>query len=347
MTQRRFCILAVASLMLAASVGTASAQYNRFYEEEGFFIFLDSVFTTPRNTDQVVATTLDVVSSPQVEQRILTDWGSELAGRINLGYQWPGGTKVSISYWKFDNDERTVGDGPPGGFTNFAIGPAILVSFSYYGAAGYPGHFDISSEIEAESLDVSWGRSNEMTDGFSLEWSLGLRYAKFEETMSGFYGSTSFGFYSYAAAKVNEGEMTGLEAAVRGTYHFSDLFSLNAGLGLSMMDGDVSTRSSLTPVGPCNTGPLPSCPFIPGSLLPTATAVIEDKDRSGTITDFDLAAVFHLADDRLRLTAGYEHSTWHGLPADLARNNAGNFIPLSARETVVFSGFKIGVGFLF
>jgi hypothetical protein len=62
---------------------------------------------------------------------------------------------------------------------------------------------------------------------------------------------------------------------------------------------------------------------------------------------------------------GYEHSQWNGVPVDLARQQTGSFVfipedPLEppfiapgrqatsgTRDSITFSGFKIGVGFLF
>jgi len=350
MIQRRFGRVALAATILAASAGVASAQY---YEEEGFFLFLDAAFTTPRNTDEVVAVTQSGVSpvTDQRIERIQIGWGSEESGKIGFGYVWPGGNKVTASYWQFDNDSRVVGDGPQDGFMNFAIGPGIYYNSSYYGSYGYPGHFDFVSDIEAESIEASFGRSQEMGLDFSLEWSLGLRYARFEENLSGFYdfldaGSGYLGYYTYAATMTNEGEMTGFKAAARATYHFSDIFSVNGGFALSFMDGDVTSGSSLVPVGACNTGPVPPCPGV-GLDLPSASILLEDGDRSGTISDFDINAVWHLADDRYRISVGYEHSKWDGMPADLTRSTVGNFVPLRARDNVVFSGFKIGVVFRF
>lgn len=349
MFRTRLGMLALAGMLLGAWTGPAQAQYHD--QDEGFFLFLDAVFATPRDTDQVLATTQDL-SDPQVVSRVVTDWGSEPAGRISGGYVWPSGDRVTVSYWRFDNDERTVADGPANGFTNFAIGPGIYVSYAgYYGTFGAPGSLDITSEIAADSIQVSWGRSRQMADGsLDLEWSLGLRYASFEETQAGLYDffeadSVYFGYYSYTAAMGNEAEMTGLEAGVRGSYRLTDQLSLDAGLSLAWLDGEITSTSSLTPVGLCNTGD-PACPFV-GNDLPASTFAEKDKDRSGTIQEFDVRVVWHVADDRYRIWLGYERSDWRGPPADLTRNLAGGLVEARTRDDVVFSGFKVGVGFRF
>jgi len=87
MSLRRFGILAMVALGLAAS-GTAQAQFS---DEEGFFLFLDTIFTKPQNTDQVLATVNTNPDPPpggvQSTETVLVDWGSDPAGKLEFGPQ--------------------------------------------------------------------------------------------------------------------------------------------------------------------------------------------------------------------------------------------------------------------
>lgn len=355
---RRIRLIPVALALLAASAGTASAQ---FYDDDGFFLFVDAAFTTPSNTDQVVAETFgNAFAGPGSTETVtqqMTDWGTSPTAQLQFGYRWLNGSAVSISYWQFDDDERVAGEAGYNDFTNFTIGPAMFLGGSYFGTYGVPGSWDFGSNLKASTIDIAWDKQFEATDNLVLDWSLGIRFASFEETLSGSYDyySSAYGFYfpgyySYAADKSNDGSMFGFRAGVRADYYFNDSISLDGGLGWSYLDGSVESRSTLAPSGSCNTTATPPGPcggaFPFPVELPTATFYIDD-DRSGNILDFDLNVVWHIADDRYRVRFGYYHSRWDGIAADLSRNLPGTFATLDSRESVSFSGFRIGVGFLF
>jgi hypothetical protein len=307
-------VLGRSGLVALALVGPPSASAGPA-DEEGFFLLLDAGFATPQNTDEVVALVVDSSAGPgevQDHEAILTDWDSDPAGRLEFGYRWPRGGRVSIAYWSFDHDEALSGDGPPGATMFFGIGPAIFFQGASYGTLGEPGHFDIVADVEASSLEFRAGKRYEMGDALVIEGSAGLRFASFQETMSGFYDSRDssdplFGDERYGAFKSNEGDMAGLQLAARASYAIREEISVNAGLAFSALQGDVTSRSNLLPVGAVNSGTLPASFF---SLK---------DDRSGTILDLDINVVWHPADDRYRVWVGWEHSSWNGIAADLAR----------------------------
>jgi hypothetical protein len=351
MILKRLGILAVVAMSLAAG-GTAQAQLS---EEEGFFLFLDTVFTTPRNTDQVIAINVDTGLPPptsgdvQSTETILTGWGSDPAGQLEFGYRWASGNMVSLTYWGYEADQRTRGDGPEGNTMYFGIGPTIIslyegpyYYYNYsYGSFGYSGHHDIVSKIDAKSLTIEAGHTHELSEGFELEWSLGLRWASFEENLDGFYDyyeSTNayFGYLRYAASKTNESTMAGFKIGGKGSYEFNRHVSVNSSLAFSFLQGEVTSTSGLVPDERLG--------------LPSSLFELTDNDRTGTITDFDINVVWHLSDDRYRVWAGYAYSSWDGLAVDLSRKSfaiEGEQVGFGVREGVAFSGFKIGVGFLF
>jgi hypothetical protein len=344
MAWRRLGAPAIVAIAVALSAAPASAQP---YEEEGFFLFLDAIFTTPQNTDEVIAVTVDTGAAPlevQEQNVILADWSSDPAGKLQFGYRWASGSMVSLTYWAFDNDQRTVGDGAPGSTMYFGIGPTIFYDGAYYGTYGAPGHFDIVSNIEASSLEIDAGKVHALNDAFFLEWAVGLRWADFKESQNGFYDFDDstypfFGDYRYAVTKSNDSSMAGMEVSGRAAYVFGEMLSVESGLAFSFLEGDVDSRSTNVPSGALN-----------ATTLPSASFSVKDNGRSGTIVDFDFNVVFHLSEDRYRLWVGYEYSDWEGLTVDLARKQAALFgqqATFDVRDGIAFSGFKVGVGFLF
>jgi len=360
MSLRRIGILTVVGLCLAAS-GTAHAQFS---EEEGFFLFLDTIFTTPQNTDQVIAVNVNTSAGAgevQSQEPVRTEWSSDPAGKLEFGYRWASGGMVSLTYWGYEADQRTRGDGPPGNTMYFGIGPTIYYDGTNYGVYGYYGHHDIVAKLEAQSVEIEAGHQHGLTEKFDLEWSVGVRWVDFSEDLSGFYDFSestyeySFGYYRYAANKSNESSMAGFEAGVKGSYSFNKHVSINSSLGFAFLEGEIKSASSLVPSGIANGG----------GVLPSSSFYTEDSGRSGTIVDFDLNVVWHLVDDRYRVWLGYEHSRWDGVPADLARQQTGGLVAVppdvndpiliapgrqaafATRDSITFSGFKIGVGFLF
>jgi hypothetical protein len=330
MTKVRGSRLAVLAVAFLAAVGVARAGDK----EDGFFLFLDAAYASPQNTDEVLAVNQDFLTT-ETQSTVRTDFGSDFAGRLGFGYKWKGGGSLSVQYWKFDTDERTQADGPAGGYMNFGIGPESYSSY-YPTGFGYPGALDITSKIKAQTLDIVWGRDHDLTENLQLGWSLGLRYAKFDENLTGTYYAFDAvdTYYSYGVNKHNEGKMTGFKAGMRVTRNFGKSFGVTSGLGFSFLKGKVESTSGLT--------------ILPGTLgeeigtSPTLASAT-DKDRSGLIRDFDVGCYWRIADDHFRVGVGWEQSSWDGIPHDLVRNTYASPINLAERNNVTFSAWKIGL----
>jgi len=270
---------------------------------------------------------------------VLSAWGENVAGRFGFGYRWASGNQVSATVWGYETDTQVTGGAPDDAFLHLAIGPAIPQDSGYIGNQGDLGTYDFTTEIKAQTADVAWARELELGENFNMEWSVGLRYADFEETYAGDYDQV-VGFDAESgpmgANKSNTGEMFGVRAAVRGTYKIVESFSIGGSLGFSMLDGELTSESTLTPTG-----------TVGGQAVPANTFLVVDNGRSGTIRDFDLIGTWHIASDRYRLYFGWEQSRWEDVAADLARNLPGNTAPLRDRSDVVFSGYKLGFYFSF
>ena len=159
-----------------------------------------------------------------------------------------------------------------------------------------------------------------------MDWSLGLRYALFEQIETATY--TQLGGMAYAANKSNEGEMFGLRAAVRGEYRFAEKFSFSGSIGLSFLDGELTAQSSLTQAG--QTGPASFSAFV-------------DDSRSGSIQEIEFGAHWYLSQDKIRITVGWSQSEWQSIADDLMRNFPTTSAPLRDRPDVTLSAYLIGI----
>ncbi len=347
MKTARASILLAAGLLLA---GPAAAYNGYAQEDEGFFIFLDAALTTPGNTDQVVAFSNDLSGLTQGFTPLAMDWGSGVAGKFGVGYRW-GASSISVSYWQFSDDESLRADGPNGGEMQWTIGPASY--FNYYGVYypiytfATPGHVDFKAELDAATFDVDFKHAVPVGDLFDLEWSVGLRYATFEEKIEGVYDVCAttgcqgvyggppfnllFGDARFDARKTNEGDMFGVKAGIGGTYFATDSLAIASQISFSVMTGEVESRSGLTPSGLVN------------SIDPPTLAVRTDDARTGNIGEIDVGLRWYLAGDRVWLSLGYRHAFWDDIAADLLRNTPGILTANRDRDKVTFSGPYLGL----
>ena len=68
---------------------------------------------------------------------------------------------------------------------------------------------------------------------------------------------------------------------------------------------------------------------------------------TGNIFDVDVAAAWHNSTDSVVVLLGWEQQTWDGVPADMMRNLPGTSVVLRERDSVTFSGIKLGVHLIF
>lgn len=335
-------------LLLASATGPVQAkyQYGRYAQgkERGYIVFAEVIWANPRNVDAVVATQETIQNfggGVNMVTPIIPVWDDEVSGRLGLGYQWASGNQLSLTFWNFETEQNAAGNGASGGLLDFAIGPPIRTGTDFVGDNASPGSYAIRTEVKATTVDLAFGREQELAENFDLAWSLGLRYAKYEETSDGRYDEQAttdpgFGQDAYNAAKSNQGEMFGVRAALRGSYRFVRSVSLDGQFGFSFLDGELTASSGLTPAGSINSG-----------TTPAAFSGIVDDGRSGNIWDIDIRVTYHGQTDAFRVWLGWEQQVWDNITADLVRNFPGTTAPLRDRDSVSFSGYKLGVYFRF
>ncbi len=340
----------VVLLLITAAESTAAARYRygRSYssgEQAGVVVAVEGGLVNLRNADLVYATSESLqVAAGGLNQVTPLIPGAEddFSARLAVGYQFANGNRLRFSVWSYSTSTSGSADGPLSGALHYAIGPPIaLGGGSFAGDSGSPGHFNLMTDSDAATADVTFGRSHELGDEFRMEWSTGIRYARFEESTSGFYDdsvliATTHGDNRYAVAKSIEGDMIGARVAARGSYFFTPSFSVSTGIGFALLDGEITASSGLTPTGSMNT-----------LTQPSSRATVKDDGRSGHTTEFDTRLTWHSTDDRLRVWLGWEQQEWSGIVRDDLRNFPGTATPSGARDSVVFSGYRVGISYRF
>jgi len=350
MTSQRIAALVLSVACIAVLSSTPADAYRSYRTsdepEAGFFLFLDAALTRAGGTDQVVAENVGINSSPQVTEQIAMDWDDGLSGRLGFGYRWATGNKVTVSYWQYDDDAKLLtAQGPNDGYMNFAIGPATYYDGYPTFNFGFPGTAVFNANIKASTADVSFGRDQSLADSFRMEWNLGLRYAKFEEDVNGlydlcatsgcwasYYGITGFGEVSFNAQKTNSSEMFGAVASARGRYFVSPNFAVTGMIGFSFLGGETESFSGLIPTGSFNS-----------TFDPPTEMRVKDDSNTGTILDFDAGIEWYIVPDLFRLDFALYQSRWDGLPEDMTRNAPGVIPVLDPRDSMSFSGLRIGL----
>ncbi len=312
-----------AGLLLLCCAVPAMAQQTYDYSKlggsavkggQGFILQIEGILTNPRNADNVVATELSGVNAP-----IIPVWDDSLAGRLGLGYQWANGTKIIGTLWSFSTSKRQTAEA---GTFGFSIGPPLRAGEGDIGTG-----LDIDTEITARTADLALAKEYGVGDNFILQWSAGFRYARYEETANGTYSSMNAVYVPY---KTLENGMFGVRAALLATYRW-DSFALITGLGASFLDGKVTGESRMSATS--------------GSEKPAPR--FSDDGRSGNIFDLEASAAWRNSNDSVVVLLGWEQQTWNGVPVDTMRNLFGTSVVLRDRDSVTFSGIKLGVRLVF
>jgi len=341
----------LAGLLLIVAAGSVDAAryryggYSRGGQESGVVVSAEGGLFNFRNTDLVYATSesLEVFGGGVNETTALIPASEDdFAGRLGIGYQWANGNRLTATVGTYSSSTAAAADGPLNGALHYAVGPPINLGGGLFaGDSGTPGSFNLATDMDAMTLDISFGREHEIGDEFHMEWSAGLRHATYEETTSGSYDDSvsngqAFTDNRYDVAKSIEGEMIGARITARGIYFFSTSFSVSAGIGLAFLDGELRGSSGLTPIGLVN-----------AATQPASLSVIDDDGRSGRTTDLDVRVTWHGAGDRVRVWFGWEQQDWCGIAEDGLRNFPGTATPLGTRDSIVFSGYRAGASYRF
>lgn len=335
MTQR-FLITVLAALLVIGlfSSGAIAAKYDYGkYKiggggsgEEGFFVQFEPMLSNPRNTDAVVASSVSTGGAPALNFSLIPDWDGDFAGRLTAGYSWSDGKKLFGSIWSTTSEQTASAVAPAGTEYGITIGPALPTG------DGSASSYAFATEVSASLADIGFSKTQEMGDGFEMEWAISLRYANFEETMDGIYAGVDGYARSVVALKSNEGDMIGGRVGVRGRYFMTDSISATASLGMTMLDGEITSSSSLTQSG---------------LTTPESFSSLKDDSRSGNIRDFDVALTWHSSSDNIRISFGWEQQNWEGIAKDMMRFFPGEGAVLRDRDSVAFSAYKLGMFFQF
>ena len=183
-----------------------------------------------------------------------------------------------------------------------------------------------TSNVEARTLDLDYVRPIAIGENFTLKWLAGLRVADYEEDQAVDGDSVYYGYFTYPVTfqetKHIESKAFGFRVGATGVFHFTEHFSLEAGMGLSFMQADTDGESSATLdlLGP----------------TPFARSNVSDDNIRGQIQEYDFKALWSFGPVDWYL--GYSFSDWEGLVSDpLPREGT------RGRDNISFNSIYAGI----
>lgn len=315
-------------------------------DHEGFFIELEGAFSHSGNTGAVVAATgpsdsqICCGTGPFANTLAATDVEDGVDPKITLGYSWGAKGRLSVTYWSFSEDDRSLGlaGGYPE-YTWFGIGPAASWYYSFY----YEIDWDFTQEVEADSIDLEWSNTVRAGDHVTVDLGVGARVANYDEMIVGRYILDPSGSaYMMPAQRVIEGDGFGLTGSIGVNHEVGDRVNLSSDLRVGFIQTDVDTTQQITDAD--------------GYYSPSGTVWLESNslsDETSLQIEFDAGIDFEIT-EMIDVGVGYTYRSWSDIgDPTFSRSvvgtddQAGLRIVGEDRGTVSFSGPRIRVRFRF
>ncbi len=333
--------LAVGALIVFAPAALAAHDPDR----KGWFIDLGGAGVTPGNVNTPILFSapadgaLSGGSGDFASEVEWMDFDSDFAFRVGGGYSWGKQGALQVSYWEYSDTGSSDGFsdsyyyGSGDNYNWFGVGPTAAFGYSFY----YPVEWDFEQEIEARTVDVEYTRTHQMNSPLVLTWGVGLRFAEFDEDVTGEYlVDPGVGNYRFPAERNLDGDGWGFTGSVGAGYDFNDYFGLATNLRVGFINSDVDATHEITDVDGY---------YAAAGATWSEEASVEDEVANTVDFDFDLT--FHLM-EHLDIDVGYGYTTWTDLPTSpLSRalfgtdDQAGFVIPGENRDRISFSGPRL------
>ncbi len=333
------CVLAL--LILAAASPAAAASDE---DVKGWVVAVDLALTQPSGLDQEYAFQFDTTSVPQTGIRHIMKNDADATFRFTAGYNFGlamGG--LQVSFWSFDHDDKQS-DSLSGQVFPSIFGYGLYTqSYPFVEAYNAPGVGTFAtSSVKASTVDLEYTRALDVGENFTFRWLAGLRTADFEEgrtvELQGAYAGKPMTIQQNGHM---DSKARGIKVGGRGIYGFTKHQSLEGGLAFSLLQGDSKGDSSQT-FRVFDAADLTAPPTVYSEAQRA-----EDKSGQGQILDLDLKYVWTA--DALSVYLGYSYSAWEGLVRDpnLPRTTYFSVTGAGGRDTVIFSGFDVGIIYRF
>jgi major outer membrane protein len=321
--------LSLAALLALAAATPAVAGSDE--DVKGWIAAVDLALTRPAGLDEEYAFQSNISATPVQGTRLLLDPGSDSTFRLTGGYDFGLGLgKLEVSYWGFDGSQSTSDT------LSGYVFPAVF-GYGFYSSVApslTDARVEARSSVQASSIDVDYSRPVDAGENFTFRWLAGLRSVTFEEEVK-FSGAGSYGGFDYNIQQKRHmnSDARGLKVGGRGVFRFTERFSMEGGVAVSLLRSDVKGDSSQ-------------------SIAGTSTTVsernrAEDNSGRGQILDLDLRGVW--TEGPLSIYLGFSSSSWNGLVQDPNPPRSPSFPMTSGggRDSVSFDSFDVGVIYRF
>ncbi len=278
MKSRHYAILIV---LLALIVPAAMAG------DGGFFIDVEGKYFRPTGlgTDYVLVSE-DDDSDPMGEYKSV-DFSRTFSPKITIGVGRDKGSGWSLSYWTYNEDERSQVQG-------YLWDVLAHADDSY---DDYEGGASSFLDVEAKVMDFTYWRTAVEKDDLTLVWYAGLRNLEFETQQdTGYVYDLDDPDDVYVVTNRSTADGLGLIAGLRGVVPFGETWRLESSVGFSFIQGDVVTTHIEIDDGD-------SAPWVD---------VTREEERAMNTFDLSCRIVWQPS-AKFSLHLGYELSQWNNV----------------------------------
>ena len=313
--------LVLGFVMLLCTAGGALAADG----DEGFFVSLEAKFVKPSNLGSgYVIVSPEYGYEPKGVLRSV-EMSESFAPEISFGQQRSSGSGWMFSYWSFDDDDADSVTSPEGG---------SLFDILYHADSAY-GYFEGAAraavDVEATTADLVYFRHIGDGEDFHLTWTLGFRYASYEQALDVdyIYGE---GSDMWTVQLGNDTDGFGVVTGLQGSVAVGGSMRLEGGVTYAFLDGSTSATN---------------LQYEEDDLDDPDADVSRDEDRGIAMLELEAALVWQLS-DAVDIRLGYVASQWDNVIGfDLFPDDVHEGFVQSDVKDVSWNGFSLGMKYTF
>lgn len=319
MKARHLAFVLGLAMLLCTATGAVAA------DDDAFFVSVEAKFVKPSNLGTgYVLVSPEYEYEPSGEIRSV-DLSESLAPEISFGQQRSSGSGWMFSYWSFDDDDDDSVTSPEGG---------SLWDILYHADSAW-GYFEGSAQamvdVEATTADLVYFRHIGEGEDFHLTWTLGFRYAKYEQALDVDYVYEE-GSYVWTVQLGNETDGFGIVTGLQGSVALGGSMRLEGGLTYAFLDGSTSATDFQ---------------YEEGYIDDPDVDVSRDEDRGIGMLELEAALVWQLS-DAMDVRLGYVASQWDNVIGfDLFPDDVHEGFVQSDVKDVSWNGFSLGMKYTF
>ena len=320
-----FICVAIFALILATPVFAADDnEGDDDGDDTSFYIMLEGAATTANGGGGLYTLMGEDIGVPFGMTRS-AEMDAAFAPRVSFGWKVGDGW-LALSWSQWDDDILD---------SVSAATPDTLWDTLYHADDAwdnFEGTASAMRNIDATTIDLTYGRKTFGNDKFSGRWMFGLRQASLDQMMNVEYNDL---INLHLVDLTSEASGIGFMGGVSGTYNINKKWFVTAGFEYSFLTGEVESNTTMIDTD------------IAGTFLDIDADVTMEEDRMFSMFGASSSLVWHPA-DAWYVWFGYEFTQWNDVvdtmlfPDDVSEG----FIQVDTTD-VSFDGFHVGVGFTF